>query len=303
MPNKGTSYHFFPEPPWTPFFRPTTEPMTILPANKMPRVFDSALGRSFTSTTCPQFFDQMLTNKTFTDCFPMSFYLQSSASYVATIRSAVNSTKPLEDILDTSCNGISSFDSCQLVMKDLAHRMLLNQTCGVDYQRNNSNVVQAYSNLVAYPVVYQTTCLQTDASKNAAAGLPTDHNRTEYCYINALYNEAEVSESILYLLALGTSLPTGPGYGTPGCSECTRQVMSIYHTFTDDENQPIRQTYEQAAAIIDGNCSQGFAQASVLPLPQKNTSKTNSGHRSGPSTSIVNMLVLSLALSAIFTVL
>ncbi|KAG5365895.1 hypothetical protein CJU89_0295 [Yarrowia sp. B02] len=277
--------------------------MTILPANRMPRIFDSALGRSFSSTTCPQFFDQMLTNKTFTDCFPMSFYLQSSASYVATIRSATNSTKPLEDILDTSCNGISSFSDCTGIMNDLAERMIQNQTCGLDFQRNNSNVVQAYSGLVAYPVVYQTTCLKTDAS-NSPSSLPsTPKNGTEYCYINALYNEQLASESFLYLLALGTSFPTGPGYGSPSCSDCTRQVMQIYHTFTGDARQPIRQTYEGAANVIDKNCSAGFAPADLLPTEEKNNSKANAGVSIAHPTSIINMLMLSLFLSAVFTIL
>ncbi|AOW05728.1 hypothetical protein LXG23DRAFT_53883 [Yarrowia lipolytica] len=278
--------------------------MTILPANRMPRIFDSALGRSFSSTTCPQFFDQMLTNKTFTECFPMSFYLQSSSSYVATIRSATNNTKPLEDILDTSCNGISSFSDCTAIMNDLAQRMMQNATCGLDHQRNNSNVVQAYSNLVAYPVVYQTTCLKTDVS-NSPAGVPTSpqNNGTEYCYINALYNEELASESFLYLLALGTSFPTGPGYGSPSCSDCTRQVMQIYHTFTGDPKQPIRQTYEGAARVIDQNCSAGFAPPDLLETEEKNNSKANAGVRTAHPTSIVNMLILSLFLSAVFTIL
>ncbi|KAG5357346.1 hypothetical protein CJU90_6178 [Yarrowia sp. C11] len=282
--------------------------MTILPANRMPRIFDSALGRSFSTSSCPQFFDQMLTNKTFTDCFPMSFYLQSSASYVATIRSATNNTKPLEDILDTSCNGISSFDSCSAVMKDLAQEMMQNSTCGIDFQRNNSNVIQAYSNLVAYPVVYQTTCLKTAASKSPSSvpSHSSNGNGTEYCYINALYNEALASESFLYLLSLGTSFPTGPGYGSPSCSECTRQVMQIYHTFTGDAKQPIRQTYEGAAQVIDQNCSAGFAPPDLLEVETQNStntsSKANFGVRPHP-TSIVHVLLLSLFLSAIFTVL
>lgn len=274
--------------------------MTILPANRMPRIFDSALGRSFSSTTCPQFFDQMLTNKTFTDCFPMSFYLQSSSSYVATIRSATNNTKPLEDILDTSCNGIANFTGCTAVMNDLAERMMLNQTCGVDFARNNSNVVQAYSNLVAYPVVYQTTCLKTDAS-NSPSTLPTSpqNNGTEYCYINALYNEALASESFLYLLALGTAFPTGPGYGSPSCSDCTRQVMQIYHTFTGDARQPIRLTYQGAANVIDKNCSAGFAPPDLMSVEGKNSTKTNAGVRS-VEVSMVNLVMFALFLSIFF---
>ncbi|RMI94240.1 hypothetical protein BD777DRAFT_132029 [Yarrowia lipolytica] len=242
--------------------------MTILPANRMPRIFDSALGRSFSSTTCPQFFDQMLTNKTFTECFPMSFYLQSSSSYVATIRSATNNTKPLEDILDTSCNGISSFSDCTAIMNDLAQRMMQNATCGLDHQRNNSNVVQAYSNLVAYPVVYQTTCLKTDVS-NSPAGVPTSpqNNGTEYCYINALYNEELASESF--------SVPAGSRYFT----------------------------YEGAARVIDQTVRPALAPPDLLETEEKNNSKANAGVRTAHPTSIVNMLILSLFLSAVFTIL
>lgn len=42
----------------------------------LPQPFDSSLGNNFTTDTCPQFFDDFLTNQTFLDCLPFSLLLQ-----------------------------------------------------------------------------------------------------------------------------------------------------------------------------------------------------------------------------------
>jgi hypothetical protein len=44
----------------------------------LPRPFDSSIGTNFTSSTCPDFFNDFLSNQTFNDCLPFSLLLQVS---------------------------------------------------------------------------------------------------------------------------------------------------------------------------------------------------------------------------------
>lgn len=45
-------------------------------ATSLPRPFDSSIGTNFTSPTCPQFFNDFLSNQTFNECLPFSLLLQ-----------------------------------------------------------------------------------------------------------------------------------------------------------------------------------------------------------------------------------
>lgn len=47
-------------------------------AATLPRPFDSSIGTNFTSTTCPDFFNDFLSNPTFNECLPFSLLLQVS---------------------------------------------------------------------------------------------------------------------------------------------------------------------------------------------------------------------------------
>lgn len=42
----------------------------------LPRPFDTSLGNNFTTSTCPTFFNDFLTNATFNECLPFSLLLQ-----------------------------------------------------------------------------------------------------------------------------------------------------------------------------------------------------------------------------------
>lgn len=44
----------------------------------LPRPFDSSIGTNFTTSTCPDFFNNFLSNQTFNDCLPFSLLLQVS---------------------------------------------------------------------------------------------------------------------------------------------------------------------------------------------------------------------------------
>jgi hypothetical protein len=46
----------------------------------LPHPFDTTLGNNFTTTSCPAFFNDFLSNQTFNDCLPFSLLLQVRAS-------------------------------------------------------------------------------------------------------------------------------------------------------------------------------------------------------------------------------
>lgn len=47
----------------------------------LPRPFDSSIGNNFTQQSCPQFFNNFLSNATFQECLPFSMLLQVSTAY------------------------------------------------------------------------------------------------------------------------------------------------------------------------------------------------------------------------------
>ena len=47
-------------------------------STSLPRPFDSSLGNNFTQSSCPQFFNNFLSNATFQECHPFSMLLQVS---------------------------------------------------------------------------------------------------------------------------------------------------------------------------------------------------------------------------------
>lgn len=47
-------------------------------AATLPRPFDSSIGTNFTTSTCPEFFNNFLSNQTFNECLPFSLLLQVS---------------------------------------------------------------------------------------------------------------------------------------------------------------------------------------------------------------------------------
>lgn len=49
-------------------------------STSLPRPFDSSIGNNFTETSCPQFFNDFLSNSTFQECLPFSMLLQVSIS-------------------------------------------------------------------------------------------------------------------------------------------------------------------------------------------------------------------------------
>jgi hypothetical protein len=52
--------------------QPNTSPLAL------PQVFDSNIGNNFTSTTCPTFFEKLITDSNFQECYPLSLLLTVS---------------------------------------------------------------------------------------------------------------------------------------------------------------------------------------------------------------------------------
>jgi hypothetical protein len=50
-------------------------------SDALPRPFDAGLGNNFTTSTCPTFFKQFLSDNTFDECVPLSFLLQVSLDH------------------------------------------------------------------------------------------------------------------------------------------------------------------------------------------------------------------------------
>jgi hypothetical protein len=50
-------------------------------SDALPRPFDAGLGNNFTTSSCPTFFKQFLSDNTFNECVPLSFLLQVSLDH------------------------------------------------------------------------------------------------------------------------------------------------------------------------------------------------------------------------------
>ena len=118
----------------------------------LPSPFDGSLGNNFTSPSCPAFFQNFLSNTSFSQCLPFSLLLQTSNSFFAVERSLVRLTQTL----DATCN--VNFNECNTLMSNLATQLTSNANCGADYQAQNPNVMQAYDGFVSYATLYSAGC-------------------------------------------------------------------------------------------------------------------------------------------------
>ena len=135
----------------------TASPTAI--QSPLPSPFDSSLGNNFTSLTCPTFFQNFLSNDSFTSCLPFSLLLQTSNSFFTAERSLVR----LTETLDATCN--VDFNTCNAVMSDLATQLTQNANCGADFKAQNPMVLQAYDGFLSYAVLYHAGC-QKDTGGN-----------------------------------------------------------------------------------------------------------------------------------------
>jgi hypothetical protein len=225
----------------------------------LPSAFDTSLGSNFTSSSCPTFFNNFLTNSTFTQCSPLSLLIQNSQGFFSIQRS-----KPtLHKLLEKSCSAPISI--CAATMTDLARQLILDSNCGSDFAARQPLVMQAYNGLLGYEPLAQASCLKTSNYTSATDVPSLDNNDedAEYCFIDALMNKQNPSDPFPYYTAIGMNLPSGPNVPPPSCNGCLRTAMGIFAQAAVQSDQPLSMTYMRCAQAVDGACGAGFADTSV----------------------------------------
>ena len=165
-------------------------------------------------------------------------------------------------------------------MSGYASSLRGDSACGGDYNKENPIVRQAYNGLVAYDTLYHASCLK---------GSPgADGKTSDYCYTNAVTNSSSPTDTYVYYIPLGLSLPAG---SMPTCSQCLKDTMGLFATAAGNKSQPASLTYTDAAGKIDIQCGSNFVNQSV-PGGGKSSSAPPS---SGLSTSTI-WVALSMVL-------
>ncbi|CZT15552.1 uncharacterized protein RCC_01406 [Ramularia collo-cygni] len=209
-------------------------------AAALPRPFDSSIGTNFTSSSCPDFFNDFLSNQTFNDCLPFSLLLQTSNSFFTASRSLVRLTQTL----DATCK--VNLDQCTAAMASWAQEIKQTDRCGQDLEMENPVVTQAYNGFVSYKPLYQAACL-LDAGGN-------------YCFANAATNASAPTSSYIYYLPLGVELPGG---SRPACTTCLQNTMAVFAEAAANKSQPLSADYVGAAEQVQMTCGPSFVGAAV----------------------------------------
>ncbi|KAG9557779.1 hypothetical protein KCU79_g9336, partial [Aureobasidium melanogenum] len=217
-------------------------------SDALPIPFDTALGNNFTTSSCPAFFKNFLSNDAFNECVPLSLLLQTSTSFFSVQRSPVKLAQTLDN-------------------------------CAADLQNQNPTVMQAYTGFVAYQSLYHAGCL-------------LNSNTGSYCFSDAVTNASSPTDSYVYYLPLGISLPSTT---SPSCSSCLRDTMSVFASTATNRSQPLSKVYGTAAAMIDLTCGADFVNASIPTVPSTGAASLISG--SGVLGSIALLLSVITVLS------
>ncbi|KAI1107214.1 hypothetical protein F4804DRAFT_329503 [Jackrogersella minutella] len=224
----------------------STGAATAAAISPLPTPFDGALAANFSGDdgggSCLDFINSFLADPTFQDCYPLSMLLKGSNSFFQAMRSLVEITQ----VLEKSC--AADKQTCTNYLNDLAGKLISDDNCGQDYEKQNAVVVQAYKGMKAYEELYGATCL-------------TDPDTSTYCFVNAVTNLTTSSNVYLYNLPFNSSLPQS---ALPACDYCTNETMNIYQSAAADRTKWIANTYVPAAQQIDAECGPNFVSA-VLP--------------------------------------
>lgn len=170
-------------------------------------------------------------------------------SFFADTRTIASTTSTL----DASCNII--FPVCSSTMSSYALTLRSSSACSDDFDRQNPIVRQAYNGLLAYDTLYNASCLK-------AAPTSYNNNTSNYCFANAITNETSPTDSYLYYLPVGVSLPAG---AMPTCDQCLKDTMGIIATSASNKTQPSSLTYVDAAQMINLKCGPTFVNATIPP--------------------------------------
>lgn len=93
-------------------------------------------------------------------------------------------------------------------------------------------------------------------------------------FSDAITNATSPTNSYVYYLPLGVSLP---GTTAPSCSSCLQDTMSVFASAATNRSQPVSKVYTTAAAMIDLTCGAGFVNSSGPVTPSTGAASLVSG--------------------------
>ncbi|KAG6071422.1 hypothetical protein E4U16_003901 [Claviceps sp. LM84 group G4] len=218
-------------------------------SSPLPSPFDNLVPSAFKvpggSSSCPKFMAGLLSDPTFKRCYPISMLMQTSTGFFNAQKQLVSIVK----VLDATC--APDVTKCTDFLNQAAQNLTLDANCKSEFDQNQTQILQAYRGLRAYNVLYSAACLQN----------PTTNS---YCFANAVTNLSTPSNTYLYFMPYGMSLP---GASKPSCNWCTQTTMAIYHSASADRDQPVASKYEDAASQVNTLCGPSFVNAS-LPVAE-----------------------------------
>lgn len=186
----------------------------------------SSTGISFSSSTCPYFFSNLLEDPEFLDCKPLSLLLTTSSGLFA---AQENATTVLSYVIDQTCKAPST---CERKMQALAEEIQKDKICGKDIQDQNQVLVSRPAYLrkvmnaeghVGYRAQTALDGFRTYTMMREAACLK-DETTDHYCMAESA-NNPDSSAMYWWYIGVGESLPDDT---TPSCNDCEKQLMSVY---------------------------------------------------------------------------
>ncbi|PHH70987.1 hypothetical protein CDD80_5612 [Ophiocordyceps camponoti-rufipedis] len=159
-------------------------------------------------------------------------------------------------VLDAACSVDAS--ACSDYMARASARLAVE--CRGELEAGQPRVTQARVGLGAYGAVRAATCLRDGGG---------------YCFVRAVSNLTDPSDSYLFLMPLGMPLPRG---STPSCDACTRRVMAAYHAAAAGSDPRLRVLYGDGAGRINGVCGAGFVNGTV-PRAERSAAAAAAGGR------------------------
>ncbi|KAI9370375.1 hypothetical protein BJX61DRAFT_515848 [Aspergillus egyptiacus] len=222
---------------------PADEPI-LLPrssSSTFPTAFNTNLSSNFTTSSCPEFFDDFLSDSTFTNCHAISTLLRDSTEFFHILSSAASTSH----VLDIACS--ADVTACAETMSTFASDLLDDSNCGRDHEDGNPLVANAYYNMITYEPIYRATCLQ-------------DPETTNYCFVDAVTNTSNPADYDVYLLPYGSTLHSKP---LPTCDACLQATLDIFSKWAQVDGQPLAESYLPSALAVNRQCREGFAKVNV----------------------------------------
>ena len=142
-------------------------------------------------------------------------------------------------------------------MSSFAQTLRSSTACQDDYNSENPQVRQAYAGLLAYDVSYNASCLKNSPT---AGSLDKQQDNDNFCFANAVTNKTSPTDSYIYYLPLGISLPSG---SIPTCDSCLTSTMAIYANAAANKSQPLNLDYVNSATMVNEMCGPAFVNASI----------------------------------------